>query len=745
MKRDIHETKDPEEKYEADPNFRPSVSLAPYWLLAALRLLLALAPQTGYIHPDEFFQSVEVINGDVFQVASNRPWEFNSSQPLRSVTLPFLVFGAPLLVLKNIAPFLSLWFDVSCITPYALLVVPRITSCLLSFVTDYCLYKICFLYGQNYRCRLITLASSFVMLIYGTRTFTNTIEMALASMLIYVVTESMAKSDQIIYQDEYLRDCYNNSNNIRDRIRYHRMRLALPWHSFTSVFFIASITVMGVFNRPTFLAFAFPPIFFWLLRGMGSQIIGISDFNMRTAALIVSSLPALFGLTLIDSVYYGALTMNEIRSKNVSILRDVVFTPFNFIKYNLNPQNLAEHGIHWRMTHFLVNVPLLYNVLGVAGLVTFAAILYRGVLKQYSTLPRVQSIIGLMTSSFILPIAALSVFPHQEARFLIPVTLPLTFLYTQRIRNIEDASSAITSRIQSTGHKVFMKREAKVPDIKDGLLIVWYVVNIGMALFFGFIHQAGVVPLLNHMNLEMTAKSRLTTVHLVTSHVYPLPVSFLFLKFGKPHQILDKSGYRYQRARDFYNYELGSSISVDHIAIKLAVIIEQAEKTWSEKRMKYRVYYAAPSSLIKEVQSSCFSQGLNATIDRIFFPHLSTEALPTVASFNASDLLTVHGALKTLSDLAHQMGLALIRVTPLAKNHEPAAVLEKKPTDVTKDNRSFESGANERRILVESEMATESSRIPDSLISVRPTAEQQSCPIVPQASCAAEFPLLTSH
>lgn len=52
------------------------------------------------------------------------------------------------------------------------------------------------------------------------------------------------------------------------------MRLALPWHSFTSVFFIASITVMGVFNRPTFLAFAFPPIFFWLLRGMGSQIIG---------------------------------------------------------------------------------------------------------------------------------------------------------------------------------------------------------------------------------------------------------------------------------------------------------------------------------------------------------------------------------------------------------------------------------------------------------------------------------------
>lgn len=34
-----------------------------YWILATLRIALTFAPQTGYIHPDEFFQSIEVISG----------------------------------------------------------------------------------------------------------------------------------------------------------------------------------------------------------------------------------------------------------------------------------------------------------------------------------------------------------------------------------------------------------------------------------------------------------------------------------------------------------------------------------------------------------------------------------------------------------------------------------------------------------------------------------------------------------
>lgn len=39
------------------------LELGAYWFWAALRIVLTLIPQTGYIHPDEFFQSVEVFAG----------------------------------------------------------------------------------------------------------------------------------------------------------------------------------------------------------------------------------------------------------------------------------------------------------------------------------------------------------------------------------------------------------------------------------------------------------------------------------------------------------------------------------------------------------------------------------------------------------------------------------------------------------------------------------------------------------
>ena len=39
------------------------LSLAPYWLLVVVRIVLTLLPQTGYIHPDEYFQSLEIVTG----------------------------------------------------------------------------------------------------------------------------------------------------------------------------------------------------------------------------------------------------------------------------------------------------------------------------------------------------------------------------------------------------------------------------------------------------------------------------------------------------------------------------------------------------------------------------------------------------------------------------------------------------------------------------------------------------------
>lgn len=41
-----------------------NTSLFTYFVLCAVRVLLVFLPQIGYIHPDEFFQTVEVVSGD---------------------------------------------------------------------------------------------------------------------------------------------------------------------------------------------------------------------------------------------------------------------------------------------------------------------------------------------------------------------------------------------------------------------------------------------------------------------------------------------------------------------------------------------------------------------------------------------------------------------------------------------------------------------------------------------------------
>ena len=40
-----------------------NAELVIYAGLVCTRILLAVAPQTGYIHPDEYFQSLEVVLG----------------------------------------------------------------------------------------------------------------------------------------------------------------------------------------------------------------------------------------------------------------------------------------------------------------------------------------------------------------------------------------------------------------------------------------------------------------------------------------------------------------------------------------------------------------------------------------------------------------------------------------------------------------------------------------------------------
>lgn len=214
------------------------------------------------------------------------------------------------------------------------------------------------------------------MIIYATRTLTNSAELILNCLLIYYVSRCMARSEKVVLQSDLFTERYDKAPNIVERVKYYKLRASLPSHSLNHCFILSTITIIGIFNRPTFVAFALPTIFFWLQRGLGSRTVGFWHFHIRIFMFIISGIPTIIFMILSDSFYYGYLTLGEISKLDIG-MKNFVVTPVNFLKYNSATSNLAKHGLHSRWFHFIVNVPLLYNILGIIGFIIFIKMISR--------------------------------------------------------------------------------------------------------------------------------------------------------------------------------------------------------------------------------------------------------------------------------------------------------------------------------------------------------------------------------
>ncbi len=127
------------------------------------------------------------------------------------------------------------------------------------------------------------------------------------------------------------------------------------------------------------------------------------------------------------------------------ILRPVI-TPLNNFMYNISTSNLSKHGLHPWYQHLLVNLP---QLIGPA-----AALLF------------LQPHLSLRLYSAISGIFVLSIFQHQEARFLLP-TIPL-FLSSVQLPKTEKLLRIWT--------------------------VCWIAFNLALGILMGAYHQGGVVP-----------------------------------------------------------------------------------------------------------------------------------------------------------------------------------------------------------------------------------------------------------
>lgn len=128
------------------------------------------------------------------------------------------------------------------------------------------------------------------------------------------------------------------------------------------------------------------------------------------------------------------------------LLNRPVITPLNNFKYNSDITNLADHGLHPWYQHLLANLPLL---LGPATMLLF--------LRPHFSLRLYSALSGIFV---------LSLFQHQEARFILPA-VPLILSSVQLPKNQSNL------RLWT---------------------VAWVIFNIFFGVLMGIYHQGGIVP-----------------------------------------------------------------------------------------------------------------------------------------------------------------------------------------------------------------------------------------------------------
>ena len=522
----------------------------------------------------------------------HRSWEFTSDTPVRSMVLLYAIYGPPLYVLKFVSQF-GFLKEASYLQSYLLLVLPRLVVMLLSIGMDVMLFNLARRLHLNTNTVMLVYTTSYVSLVYYTRTLSNTVEafffvaLLCVTMTVTPVTCShSSKKDKLNLSRRSIHDS-------GDIIETETCKSDVGG----SPFVVALILVAGFFNRPTFIFYAVVPYLNWLMRGSWEVI--KHDVLLKFLLTLLNAVAIATAFLIGDSMYYGTLTrvtlsafkIDSLSESLVTVMRTLVVTPLNFIQYNMESSNLAAHGIHPRITHLLVNMPLLFGVLALIPAMSVACVAFR----QFGC-SKCENLSGkrackALILSIAVPLLMLSLFAHQEARFLIPVLTPLSLLYS---------------------HLIFGSAAFKA------VTVTWVLFNVAGCELFGALHQGGLLPCLGNVHTREPQVTR----HVIFYHTY-MPPRFL-LALPSQHALGESGNSDSPRCGSTTVYDLkGASAETLNKKVK--------EIAARNTCLSNEILLASPATLDYQLCSS--STTYKSQLLQQFHLHLSTEDLPNVEDF----------------------------------------------------------------------------------------------------------------
>ncbi|EUB64486.1 GPI mannosyltransferase 4 [Echinococcus granulosus] len=356
-----------------------------YALLISLRLSFVILQSPGYLHPDEFFQSIEIATYDIYPNAcSLRTWEFEpvGHGPVRSRSSIYPFVHLPIKAVDYLLPSKEVSQLSGDDMVKRLLLPPRLITTLFSFIPDaFILYlsKKMEKRRQNKVPFALLLYSSMAYggLLWNTRTLSNVWESAAVCIFCYLSFQT----------------------------------------TLTAFIIQAAISAWAVFLRPTF------PIF--ILPFAGLQLVSMLRSPRRLFNVIFFIPLGLFTayaaatlLAFLDTKYYS--------KDNLITHPALIVTPIRFLNYNSAEKTLGEHGLHPWYHYILIHWPLMLTP--PLALIALLPPSRRGFNE---------SLRFAVWFATILPTLALSLIGHKETRFLFP-SLPFAVtLAAFRVRRLK--------------------------------------------------------------------------------------------------------------------------------------------------------------------------------------------------------------------------------------------------------------------------------------------------------------------
>jgi len=317
---------------------------------------------------------------------------------------------------------------------------------------------------------------------------------------------------------------------------------------------LGGLAAIGLWTRFSFPLFAFPV---YLKHLCTAASVPRTFLGLATGFLLMA------GIFLYSDIlfYHGAFAWGHVPN---------TIAPLNLFLYNFDVTNLAQHGLHFQGLHALVNMPMLFGVIGIWFYWDYG-------FGEPSISNR---LVGMCRWTIVSGVVLLSCSPHQEPRFLLPCLVPLCILASQM-------------------------------PVSKWVMSIWMGSNLLIGVFWGVLHQGQVTNSLLALN-DFTETT-------------PPSVVYYYWRTFMPPTFLVQPCNTEEQCTNLDIIDAKSSHSSEFIPTMDTLLQCGHHKDRAIHVVTPTLY---SSHGLEFSPTACHVPSYNCTLIRSHWPHVSTEDLP---------------------------------------------------------------------------------------------------------------------